>query len=284
MGKKEKIIFNFSLYGFLLSKSTWMCNNITHLFFFFPSAYTGTKNLVASRWSEGRLGCEHFSLSYNHIITVWPNTWQKTSAICSFSSFSSVLFSYFFSALAGSNSQETGAAGTARILLLATLSLLQLYWDAHWDCTGTWENSRELLPSAFKLLKFSWSFLASWSNGSFLPQSCRWSRKNNWKVATITGWELQKWRPIHSFWKVKEGDTDVIQHYVPEEEGQEVLLHKMGTLQRGKYMMEKNPGGGWVALVLLFICAVSIQIALHRNGSPVSPLLRPLAEVSKCDK
>lgn len=215
---------------------------------------------------------------------MWPNTWQKTSAICSFSSFSSVLFSYFFSALAGSNSQETGAAGTARILLLATLSLLQLYWDAHWDCTGTWENSRELLPSAFKLLKFSWSFLASWSNGSFLPQSCRWSRKNNWKVATITGWELQKWRPIHSFWKVKEGDTDVIQHYVPEEEGQEVLLHKMGTLQRGKYMMEKNPGGGWVALVLLFICAVSIQIALHRNCSPVSPLLRPLAEVSKCDK
>lgn len=167
---------------------------------------------------------------------------------------------------------------------LQLLSLLQLYWDAHWDCTGTWENSRELLPSAFKLLKFSWSFLASWSNGSFLPQSCRWSRKNNWKVATITGWELQKWRPIHSFWKVKEGDTDVIQHYVPEEEGQEVLLHKMGTLQRGKYMMEKNPGGGWVALVLLFICAVSIQIALHRNGSPVSPLLRPLAEVSKCDK
>lgn len=151
MGKKEKIIFNFSLYGFLLSKSTWMCNNITHLFFFFPSAYTGTKNLVASRWSEGRLGCEHFSLSYNHIITVWPNTWQKTSAICSFSSFSSVLFSYFFSALAGSNSQETGAAGTARILLLATLSLLQLYWDAHWDCTGTWENSPEnssLLPSS----------------------------------------------------------------------------------------------------------------------------------------
>lgn len=32
---------------------------------------------------------------------------------------------------------------------------------------------------------------------------------------------------------MKEGDTDVIQHYVPEEEGQEVLLHKMETLQRG---------------------------------------------------
>lgn len=29
----------------------------------FPSAYTGTKYLVANRWSTGRLGCERFSIS-----------------------------------------------------------------------------------------------------------------------------------------------------------------------------------------------------------------------------
>lgn len=165
MGKKEKIIFNFSLYGFLLSKSTWMCNNITHLFFFFPSAYTGTKNLVASRWSEGRLGCEHFSLSYNHINTVWPNTWQKTSAICSFSSFSSVLFSYFFSALAGSNSQETGAAGTARILLLATLvsvaALLGRSLGLHWDMRKQPRTPPFCLQAAKIFLIFS-CFMEQW--------------------------------------------------------------------------------------------------------------------------
>lgn len=46
MGKKEKIIFNFSLYGFLLSKSTWMCNNITHLFFFSPLLTQGLRILL----------------------------------------------------------------------------------------------------------------------------------------------------------------------------------------------------------------------------------------------
>lgn len=60
-GEKEKIKYNFSLLGFLLSKSTWMCNKKTPIPF--PSAYTGTKYLVASRWSTGRLGCERFSIS-----------------------------------------------------------------------------------------------------------------------------------------------------------------------------------------------------------------------------
>lgn len=61
-GEKEKIIFNFGLLGFLLSKSTWMCNKKTNPSLF-PLLYTGTEYLVANRWSTGRLGREHFSIS-----------------------------------------------------------------------------------------------------------------------------------------------------------------------------------------------------------------------------
>lgn len=61
-GEKEKIIFNFGLLGFLLSKSTWVCNKKTNPSLF-PLLYTGTEYLVANRWSTGRLGHERFSIS-----------------------------------------------------------------------------------------------------------------------------------------------------------------------------------------------------------------------------
>lgn len=61
-GEKEKIIFNFGLLGFLLSKSTWMCNKKTNPSLL-PLLYTGTEYLVANRWSTGRLGRERFSIS-----------------------------------------------------------------------------------------------------------------------------------------------------------------------------------------------------------------------------
>lgn len=60
-GEKKKIIFNFGLLGFLLSKSTWVCNKKPNPSLF-PVLYTGTEYLVASRWSTGRLGHEHFSI------------------------------------------------------------------------------------------------------------------------------------------------------------------------------------------------------------------------------
>lgn len=144
-----------------------MCNKITHLFFI-PLLTQGLSILLQTDGVKAGRDV-NASLSLSPLLLCGPIPDEKSAVFSSFS-FSSVFFSYFSSTLARSNSQKRGGAGTARKLLFVAPFLVRLYSDAHWDL-------RELLPSALKLLRFSWAFLALWSNGSFLPHSCKWSCK-----------------------------------------------------------------------------------------------------------
>lgn len=63
------------------------------------------------------------------------------------------------------------------------------------------------------------------------------------------------------YWEEKERHIYIIQPYMPEEEGHEVLP------QTGKYTREESADGGQEVLVPLPVCVVSVQIAPGRFSS-----------------
>lgn len=176
MGKKEKIMFNFSLLGFLLSKSTWMCNKKPIPF---PSAYTGTKYLVANRWSTGRLGCECFSFS--SLSLCGPKSVIKCYLFL-FSLFLPSLWANFLLCWLEVTARKQGLPGLCLNHQFRVLPLAHLHWPIWgWSLGPEQEALRAYssfyLQAAKIFLGFSY-FCKQWS---FSPLCCSCNFIYDWK-------------------------------------------------------------------------------------------------------